>query len=222
MWGQGSAIKHGEALAAQIIAKKKGIDYVPSSADAKKTRVKKLDHPPNCITSDDSSSFGSVSELSSPGSNPFLVKSPPTCMSNSMAQAFLDAIHKTIDEQKKREDTLNSLIHEQKNLAKARYVNENETGAFLSMKKVKKLQGERNRVSIAMDVALDAVVEIEAEMNRAKSLTILERGANNKSLWFKVEVGEYAKVLKDVQTILQEEAGPLPDKESLLKEVAAL
>lgn len=123
-----------------------------------------------------------------------------------------------------RDSKLNGLIKEQKVLAKTRYINENQMGAVLSMKKTHKLQGECHRVALALDAALDAKVEIEAAVSRAKSLVISERGANRNTGWFKVGIeNKNGKVFQEIQQLLEaDDESSVPSKEELLAELAKL
>ena len=139
------------------------------------------------------------------------------------AKEILVRIQRIFDEQKEREETLNKCIETHKELAKARYHNYNETGAILSVRKIKRLEAERSRVVQAMDVALDASMEIEGAISRAKTKAIAERDST-KSLWFLVEIGEQAQVVfKEVDRILHEDIKlDVMSNEEILQQLQAL
>lgn len=146
---------------------------------------------------------------------------PRAVLPNNKAQDFLRKVQSTIEEQTIREIALDKLIKDQKALAKTRYENENETGAFLAMKKVKKLEDERDRVVQAMDLAMDAAIAIESAISLAKSKAISERNTETRSVWFMVDIGEQSRVLQEVQRALLDRVNDTAsfDREQLLARI---
>ena len=176
--------------------KKKGKSAFSDDSESASVSIRSA---PTCLAGTDESS---VSELSH--SETFTSSS---VLPHLKADHFLKKLQHTIQEMSKREEKLNQMILDQKRLAKARYINDNETGALLSIKKVLKLQHERTRIAVAMDKGYDAMMDIEEAISREKSLTMLERGTKNKGkpLWFKVDLGEHASIMEEIQSILCEE-----------------
>jgi len=72
-------------------------------------------------------------------------------------------------------------------LAKARYINDDQMGALLSVKKIHKIQAKRDRVTLALDSALDAKIKNEAAVSRGKRFAIFVR-LTSKVEWFDVEL----------------------------------
>ena len=221
-----SAYKNAELVAAQMAKRNLSLEdgsietrSTSSSKVKSKTKSKpplsptkkistKVGHSPQSpsvsgyidITVDLASEFSSIEFDTTIGS----IDDPLQCkevMPERKAKEILVRIQRIIDEQREREETLNKCIKTHQDLAKARHKNDNEMGAIMSVRKIKKLEAERTRVVHALDVALGASVEIEAAISRAKSKAIAERDSN-KSLWFLVEIGEQAQVFKEVDRIL--------------------
>ena len=90
-------------------------------------------------------------------------------LSARQANQFLEQVQSAIYEYQNRIGVLNQSIRQQTGIAKGRYVHGNGTGACLAMKKAKKLERERNLTIQAMDLALDAAVEIQMALHRAAS-----------------------------------------------------
>ena len=146
----------------------------------------------------------------------------PSILPRSEARELVRKIRGTIEVQKNREEELNEHLEEEKELAKARYLHGNETGAILAMKKVNKLSQERVRVTVARDVASDALADIQAAMNIAKTKAIREKGID-KAKSYNVDIGEdIARVLLEIQEILEGSPKVITDKSKLLQQVKAL
>jgi len=104
------------------------------------------------------------------------------------ADQFLKQIQITISDYQHRISVLNQSIRQQTAIAKGRYVNGNGTGACLAMKKAKKSEWERTLTIQAMDLVLEAAVEVQMAIHRA-SIRSRNDDASLSSLSFQVNIG---------------------------------
>ena len=136
----------------------------------------------------------------------------PNKMTMEKVHELLDRLQQISETQDKRDQELQQLILQEEELAKARYLHGNETGAILAMKKIHRLQQERTRVTVASDVASDAFMDIK------RALTDAEADAAST-----VEIGEdNAYVLHEVQEVLAGRATVENDRQELLRQVRQL
>lgn len=134
----------------------------------------------------------------------------PVKLPKKQAKDFVKQIRQTIAAQNERAQVLDAWIEESKNLACMRLLNKNESGAIMAMKKVHKFTNERMRVTVALDLAEDAAVEVEAALEKAKGKT--------------VDIGEEnASVLQEVHQVLCELDRAPPDmNDKLLQQIQEL
>ena len=150
----------------------------------------------------------------SPSTTPVPV-TVPSVVSGAQANAFLDKVQSSIYEQQNRISILNQSIQQQTGIAKGRYVNGNATGDCLAMKKVKKLERERQLALRAMNMAMDAAVEIQVAMHRATAV--------GTTAPLRIEIGEHGKILANVQhMLLEKETEIRVSRKKLLELVEAL
>ena len=146
----------------------------------------------------------------------------PSILTEFEAHKLVQQIDGTLRTQRNREEELNDHIEEETTLAKARYLHGNETGAVLAMKKVNKLSQERVRVTIARDVASEALADIQAAMKRAKTNAIRRKGIEE-AYSYEINIGEdNARILLEIQDILDGSLEVITDKKQLLQQVKEL
>ena len=135
-------------------------------------------------------------------------------MTLEKAQELIDKLKGICEQHNKRNEQLKELIEQEKELAKARYLHGNETGAILAMKKIRRLQQERTRGTVASEVASDALTDVE----RA-----IETVANSSQPPQTVYIGEdNAYVLQDIQEALDGRSTTMDDNKELLRQVQLL
>lgn len=213
MWvNSKKAYQQAEAMAAQM-AKKKDCQNAKKQIEVVCNTPGSLRKP--CLSGSFATVDTTISDLGSSHEwDTISVNSGMTLGSNvkavlpvHQAQDLLDKIQNVVKEQQNQEANLNQLLEEQKELCKARYVNQNETGAILSMKRIHKLRTERERATQALDVALEAACDIETAIVNARTAAFAKRGIEEgpgKKLWFMVDIGENAHALQEVDFILHE------------------
>ena len=128
------------------------------------------------------------------------------------AEALVRKLQGICDEQDKRDRELKHLVEQDREVAKARYRHGNETGAALAMKKILRWQQERTRVTVASDIASDALIDIQRAVQAAKQ-----------SYQSTVDIGhDNAYVLQEVQEVLSGCPPIINDREELLRQVRSL
>ena len=114
---------------------------------------------------------------------------------------LLAQVQSTVREQKEHICKLNQSITQQKGVAKGRYTADNITGACLAMKKVQRLQRERNLTLRAMKIAMEAAVDLQVALHSADA-----RGDN-----VCLDIGHHhVDVLARVREVMQQTETPLP------------
>ena len=138
----------------------------------------------------------------------------PRQVTQEHAQEIIQRLEQIKDKQDKRDEELRRIIEQEKQLAKARYLHGNETGAILAMKKINRLQQERTRVTVASDVASDSLVELKRAMAAAAET------ANPNAT---VEISEdSAYVLQEVHEVLAGTCTVVNNRNELLRQVREL
>lgn len=146
----------------------------------------------------------------------------PSVLTQYKALELIQKIRGIIEVQKKRDREINEQLEEEKELAKARFQHGNETGAVLAMKKVNRLSHEGDRVKVARDVATDALVDIQAATRRAKVKAFRDIGPDTAEP-YKVDIGEEnARVLLEIQEILDGTPEVVADKNKLVQQLKEL
>lgn len=146
-------------------------------------------------------------------------------LSGQGANKFLEEVQSVVYEQQNRIGALNQSIYKQKGIAKGRYIHGNITGACLAMKKVKRIERERNLTLSAMDLAMEAAVEIKVAMHKAATATTSKIAGRPSSLscCYRVNIGSHGRVLARVQHIMLEKETALPlGRKQLVKLVEEL
>ena len=119
---------------------------------------------------------------------------------------------KNTKQQDNRDEELRRIMEQEKQLAKARYLHGNETGAVLAMKKINRLQQERTRVTVASEVASDALVDIKQALAAAAETASAT-----------VEISEdSAYVLQEVHEVLAGTSTVVNNRNELLRQVREL
>ena len=222
MWGHNSAFKKGQALAAQI-AKQKGLEVPLSTKNKKSASISqqtKQERPPalvNASLTSEPSVATMPDDLSTDSFSDAPTLKAPAVVSNHKAQDMIKSLQQISEQQQELETQLDERIKEQKTLAKARQVNDNTMGALLCMKKIHQLQVERARSSLAYDIALEGIVDLQSALNSAQSKAVAEQGKS--AGWFKLDLDEdTANVLGEVHAVLngQDMDVKPPTKDELL------
>ena len=122
-----------------------------------------------------------------------------------------DRVHKLsnmVTAQQQRKGVLRDLIAQEKNLAKARYLHGNETGALLAMKKVHRMEQEKTRVGDALMTAEEALANMEEALHQA--CTPFHADLDKTSIFHEIE------------RILAREGSVVVDKKDLRRKVMEL
>lgn len=154
---------------------------------------------PSVLTLDiDENSICSLTVASSLNQSDHCGRATSTVVPTSI---FLAQVQSTVHEQKERICKLNQSITQQKGIAKGRYTADNITGACLAMKKVQRLQRERNLTLRAMKITMEAAVDLQVALHSAGA-----RGDN-----VCLDMGhQHADVLTRVREVMQQTEIPLP------------
>lgn len=208
MWGQKTAAKQAEEIA-RMMAKKEGKALSEDSsvnATTNGSGSKSAGSPPAVVvrvSDDESSSFtDSVDDKAS-------CKTLAPVLPLQKAEAHLKRIQAWVEVKSKREKDLYELMDSHKELAKARYFNDNNVGAKLSMKRVLKLKHERDQLVLALDRATEAIMEIKTAMDQAKTTAAVKRAtaesSSPKQLWYKVDIGaQNANILSELESLMED------------------
>lgn len=141
------------------------------------------------------------------------VPTTSSLFSCQVARAFLSQVQGTVREQKERIGMLNRSITQQKGIAKGRYTADNITGACLAMKKVQRLQRERNLTLRAMKIAMEAAVDLQVALHTA----------NTRASDTHLDIGHHATALARIRDVMQQNELPLPlERGELIKLVEDL
>lgn len=138
---------------------------------------------------------------SSSSSSSLKSKSVSSVLSGQEANKFLEQVQSAVYQHQNRIGVLNKIIPQQVSIAKGRYLHGNSTGACLAMKKAKKMERERNLTIQAMNLAMDAVVEIQVAMHQATSRAV---AGTNCHVVVRVDIGQHCRVLAKIQHLLLE------------------
>lgn len=141
------------------------------------------------------------SEIANSSSSSPQSKSVSSVLSGQEANKFLEQVQSAVYQHQNRIGVLNKTIPQQVSIAKGRYLHGNSTGACLAMKKAKKMERERNLTIQAMNMAMDAVVEIQVAMHQASSRAV---AGTNRHVVVRVDIGQHCKVLAKIQHLLLE------------------
>ena len=143
----------------------------------------------------------------------------PRILSGQAANLFLTEVQNAIYEQQSRISVLNQSILQQHGIAKGRYLGGNVTGACLAMKKAKKMERERNLTLQAMDLAMQAAVEIQVSMHSAGARAAAAATGDANPPCYRVDIGDYCKVLTRIHHIMLERDADLILGRKLLVEM---
>ena len=122
-----------------------------------------------------------------------------------------DRVHKLsnmVTAQQQRKGVLRDLIAQEKNLAKARYLHGNETGALLAMKKVHRMEQEKTRVGDALMTAEEALANMEEALHQACTPFHADLDKTN--------------IFHEIERILAREGSVVVDKKDLRRKVMEL
>lgn len=155
-------------------------------------------------------------QLDDGGNNKSTVSTNNTVLTEKQAIALCQRIRQTVDDQMAREEELTAAVAAQRDLAKARYDNGSQReAALVALRRARRCQGRRSRVTWAVDVAMDALFEIETKMARGRARAVRKKGDG---ATYKVDLGEHAHVLQEVQSILDgSDSGDEDDEEDNLE-----
>ena len=133
------------------------------------------------------------------------------------AKEHVEKVNAFVKEQKRYSMELSASTKRFQKVAVARLTGGSETGAILAMKKIHKIKLEQERVSKAVQLAKDAIIEIECEINNAQR----EQGKSNRRPG-KIDLKEHMNVLEDAEAILSERPRIQWDTQQLLESVRSL
>jgi hypothetical protein len=112
------------------------------------------------------------------------------------AVELLNGITQELENQHKKEESLEKSIEQQRELAMARAVNGTSYGAALCLNKVKRIQSEKERVNSAIDVLEKHATEVSTQLQDARSM-LLRTGSE-----ISLDLSAHSNYSQDISKVL--------------------